>query len=258
MDSLDVLTAVAVVEGRARVDVPDGWQQGRGAFGGFVTALMARAVELPDRPLRSLTAELCGPLQTGEAVLELDVLRAGNAVTTTAVRIVQAGEVQAHGVAVLGRDRVTDIDRVALEPPVMKPWRDVTPVVINAPMGPAFAKHFEFRVTGTLPFIGGGSDLVEGWVRPRQPGTRRDAAFLAACIDAYWPTLFSRATAPRPMATIAFTFQPFAPAIDPDAPLYYRARLAAAAGGYCVEMRELWTERGELAALNQQTIVVIK
>ena len=55
----------------ARVDparwewsVPDGWQQGRGAFGGLVIAALARALEAhvgdPERTLRSLTAELPG------------------------------------------------------------------------------------------------------------------------------------------------------------------------------------------------------
>src|SRR5260221_6178213 len=253
----DVL--IAAVDGR--IDVPDTWQQGRGAFGGYVTAAMARALEhaAPERPLRSLTAELCGPLQPGEARLEIETLRAGNAVTTSTIRVVQAGEVQAHGVGVLGRARVEDRDGVANDAPVMRPWREVEVAPIAPPLGPAFATHFEFRVTGALPFSGDARATVEGWVRPLRPGTRRDAAFLAACIDAYWPAVFSRETAPRPMATIAFTFQPFVRALDAacDAPLYYRAQFVAADGGYCVEFRELWTESGRLAALNQQTFVII-
>jgi hypothetical protein len=249
---------IAVTAGH--IVVPDTWQQGRGAFGGYVTAVMARALELDDRPLRSLTAELCGPLQPGDATVDVEVLRAGNAVTTSAVRIVQNGEVQAHGVGVLGRARVEDRDGIALDVPAMRPWRDVPAAPIAPPMGPAFAHHFEFRVTGALPFSGDARASVEGWVRPLRPGERRDAAYLAACIDAYWPAIFSRETAPRPMATIAFTFQPFVRALagDRDAPLYYRARFVAADGGYCVEFRELWTETGRLAALNQQTFVIIK
>ena len=243
--------------------VPDTWQQGRGAYGGFVAGALIRAFEAsaPGRPLRSLTAELCGPLQPGTAAIALEVLRAGTAVTTTTARVVQDGEVLAHGVAVLGRARATDLDQTALRAPALRPWREtpVTPLV--PPLGPPFAQHFEFRVTGALPFTGSaGAAEVEGWVRPKRPGARRDAAFLAACIDAYWPAMFTVEPAPRPMATIAFTFQPFdqAAGLDADAPFAYRARMAAVDRGYCVEFRELWAEDGRLLALNQQTCVVIK
>jgi len=229
--------------------VPDTWQQGRGAYGGFVTGSMIRALEAsaPDRPLRSLTAELCGPLQPGDATIELAVLRAGSAVTTATARVVQRGEVQAHGVGVLGRARADAEHRVALQPPALPPWREVA--ISPVAGGPSFAQHFEYRVVAMH------GDIL-GWVRPRRPGGRRDAAYLAACIDAYWPTLLDVAR-PRPMATIAFTFQPLALAAG-DAPLAYRGRFLAGEAGYFVEQRELWDETGRLLALNQQTFVVIK
>lgn len=239
--------------------VPDTWQQGRGAFGGFVTGAMVRALEAsaPDRPLRSLTAELCGPLVTGEAAVEMTVLRTGSSVTSTAIRLVQEGEVQAHGVGVLGKERTRERDAVYERPPALPPWKDVAPAPTGG-FGPSFAQHFEMRVVRGFPFAGEPEPVIEGYVRPLRPGVLRDAAFLAANIDCYWPTLFVKERAPRPMATIAFTFQPFPFAGDPDAPLAYRARLVAAHAGYCVELRELWSSEGELLALNQQTFVIIK
>lgn len=242
--------------------LPDGWQQGRGLFGGLVTGLLARALEAsaPGRPLRSLTAELCGPAQPGEAVLHLEVLREGNAVTTTAIRLVQGGEVQAHGVGVLGKARLTGRDGVHLAPPVRPDWRALQPLPIEPPMGPAFGRFFDFRAQAYLPFSGGAEAVAEGWVRPKNPGPTRDAAFLAACADAWWPSLFAVEASPRPMATVAFTFQPFIDfaGLDPEAPLFHRAKLVAASDGYCVELRELFGEDGRLLALNQQTFVIIK
>lgn len=239
--------------------VPPTWSQGRGAFGGFVTGAMIRALEVsaPDRPLRSLTAELCGPLVEGDAAVELSVLRAGNAVTTTAIRLVQHGEVQAHGVGVLGTARARR-DRVDVGAPALPPWRDVPVAHIDPSFGPSFAQHWDMRIVRGAPFSGASEAVVEGWVQPKRPGTRRDAAFLAACIDCYYPTLFVIENAPRPMATIAFTFQPFTFAGDPAVPLAYRARLVASEAGFCVEFRELWSEDGHLLALNQQTMVIIK
>src|SRR5262249_36607187 len=107
---------------------------------------MIRALEAsaPDRPLRSLTAQLCGPLQPGDATLERTVLRAGNAVTTTTVRVVQGGEVLAHGVGVLGRARIDAAPRTELVAPTLPPWAEVAAIAVDG--GPLFAHHFEYRV----------------------------------------------------------------------------------------------------------------
>jgi hypothetical protein len=143
--------------------------------------------------------------------------------------------------------------------PVLLPWRDFEVVPIRPPSGPDFARYFEYR-TASQPFSGGLEAKVEGWVRPLNPGPSRGAAFLAGCIDAYWPAEFMLLAGPRPMATIAFTFQPLGHCdnLDPDAPLYFRSTLAAARAGYAVEFRELWGADGRLLALNQQTMCTIK
>ena len=250
-------------EGRYALDLPDGWQQGRGLFGGLVTGLMVRALELhrPGRPLRSLTAELCGPVQPGAAALELEALRDGSNVSTVAARLRQGGEVLAHGVGVLGAARAGAPGGVVTEGPGGGAgWREVAPLAIEPPVGPAFARFWEFRGDPRQLFGASERPETEGWVAPRRPGARRDAAFLAACVDAWWPALLTVLPAPRPMATIAFTFQPMGgmEGLDAAAPLRYRGRAVAAHDGYVVELRELWGEDGRLLALNQQTFCVIK
>lgn len=260
---LDALYAVQATSATtASVLLPDGWQQGRGLFGGLVAAVAVRALEksAPGRALRSMTLEICGPVQPGPALLELAPLRVGNAVTTSTVRLVQGGEVQAHAVGVLGLARSVERDRVDLEHPVLKPWSQMPVIPVAPPLGPEFARYFEFRSAGAFPFSGSRTPVIEGWVRPKHPAAVRDTAFVAACIDAYWPTSLTLERAPRPMATIAYTLQPFAhfDGLDPSAPLYYRAHLLAIDAGYCVETRELWGVDGRLLALNQQTFVIIR
>jgi len=48
--------------GSFEVTVPDGWQQGRGAFGGLVYGMLTRAMEQvvdePARRLRTLTGDI--------------------------------------------------------------------------------------------------------------------------------------------------------------------------------------------------------
>jgi acyl-CoA thioesterase len=261
-DLVSVTTPTRLAEDRFQAEVPDGWQQGRGAFGGLVLGNLVRAIQAfdaaPDRPLRSLTAQICGPVLVGPNPIHVERLRTGTGVSTIAARMERDGEVLAHAVGILGRRRGDDTDFCDLAPPVMPPWRELAPAVMRGV--PTFASFFEYRVTGAVPFSGDAEPVASGWVRPREAGPVRDAAWLTALIDAWWPAILSRFTAPRPIATLAFTLELFdgVDGLDPEAPLFYRARGAAARAGYLVEMRELWGEDGRLIALNQQTIAIIK
>lgn len=128
--SLDeLLTVREAGEGRYAVELPAGWGQGRFLFGGLVAGLLTRALETfhPGRPLRSLAAELLGPARPGDGVVQLEVLRDGNTVSTVSARLVQDGEVMAHAVGVLGGTRPTEPDRVALTPPALTDWRTLAP-----------------------------------------------------------------------------------------------------------------------------------
>lgn len=260
----ELVTPTALGNGEFSFCFPDGWQQGRGLFGGIVVAALVRAVQESlgeeGRPFRSITAELCGPTLPGPALVRTEVLRAGSGVSTVAARLIQEGEVQAHAVAVLGRSRTADADGSDLEAPALPPWQDVPVVEVQPPFGPHFARWFEFRNAGPIPFTAQQHLPNLGWIRPRFGPHRIDAAWVAACADAWWPVLLSQSRGPRPMATIAYTLQWLAdPAtLDPQQPLAFRARSIATADGYMVEFRELWTPDGRLVALNQQTIAVIK
>ena len=258
--------------------VPDGWQQGRGAFGGLVVAHLVRSIEAfargetptspppaleatPERSLRSLTAEICGPVLPGPNTIRVERLRTGTGVSTVAARLERDGEVLAHAVGVLGRPRgaATD-DFCELPRPAMPPWREMTPIGRNE-MGPSFARFLEFRPLGPAPFTSSTADTVaSGWIRPVEPGPARDSAYVAALADAWWPAVLTRFTAPRPVATVAFTLELLSnlEGLDPEAPLFHSAQAVACRGGYLVEMRQLWGEDGRLIALNQQTIVIIK
>lgn len=264
-DLTAVTTPVARVDrDRFRAEIPDGWQQGRGAFGGLVLGQMTRAIEeveaSRERALRSLTAEILAPVLPGSIELRVERLRAGTGVSTLAARAVQKGDVVAHAVAVLGRARAGDADHLDLAPPAMKPWRDVPVVPIGAPFGPVFAQHFEYRPTGPAPFSRGERAVASGWVRPREPGPARDAAYVVALADAWWPAIYARLSEPRPTATIAFTLELVGDCegLADDAPLFHTAEGLVARDGYSVELRQLWGEDGRIVALNQQTFAVIR
>jgi acyl-CoA thioesterase len=252
-------------DGRYRAEVPDGWQQGRGAFGGLVLGTLARAMLHAEpeaaRTLRALTGEIVGPVLPGAADITVKALRRGNAVSTWEAWLSQSGEVLARASAVLGRARTTERDATELAAPATPaPWSAVDVLPIAPPMGPHFARMFEFRPVGAMPFAGGDRSEAAGWVRLVKPVAALGAPEIIGLMDAFWPAAFAREFAPRPMATVAFTLELLAdPAdLDPAEPLVYRATAPATRHGFSAEFRELWTARGELVALNQQTFVIIK
>jgi acyl-CoA thioesterase len=262
-----------------RLDVPPGWRQGRGAFGGLSIAAAVRAIEArvadPRRKVRSVTAELTAPVEAGPAELAVEVLRGGSSVTVARAALRQAGETRAHAVAVLAaaRPAARGIAWRELEPPRAPPWREVPPAPVAEPTAPEptapeptapdlsaheFARHFEYRIVEGLPTAGGAARCV-GWIRPRAPGPLRDAGHVAALADAWYPAFLVRAGAMRPIATIAYTLDLLADldGLDPEAPLLYRGTVPVCGDGYFLETRELWGEDGRLVAINQQTFAII-
>lgn len=253
-----MLTLAPVRDGdRYRLDVPTGWNQGRGLYGGLVVAVLARAIEDrigdPARRMRSLTAEIPGAVEPGPAEITVEILRAGNSVTTARAALVQGGETRAHAVAICAARRGADVAWNDYVAPKVPDWHAVPPLP-HGPRFPEFAEHFDHRVVEGLPGSGGAARSV-GWVSTTEPVAIRDAGFVAAMIDVWYPAAMTR-MAMRPMATIAFTIEFLA--APGDGPWMYRAVVPVCGDGYFVETRELWTASGELVALNHQTFAIIK
>ncbi len=244
--------------------IPDGWQQGRGAFGGLVLAVLARALEASvgdaTRTLRSISGEIVGPVLPGIATIEIEVVRRGSGVTTLSAKLRQGDEVLARATGVFGKSRGEMRSSVMLDAPSPPPFADVARTSMKGPFGPSFAEHFDMRSTGPLPFSGAREAVCSGWVRAVSPPSVLGMPEIIAYADAWWPATFGVEPAPRPMATISFTLEP---CIDPSTlvasePLYYRARALSEREGFVMELRELWTADGRLVAVNPQTFVVIK
>jgi acyl-CoA thioesterase len=264
---LDVAMTPALREraddGRASFawEVPDGWQQGKGAFGGLVAGALIGAGELaladPARPLRALTLEIMAPALVGATAIEVAPLRVGSSVTVMSAAMRQGDGLVAFAALTFGRER-DDARWQTLAPPSLPPPSSMPVLPIGPPIAPVFTQHVEFRSHASTPFSGRVEPELTGWVRFRAPGAARGAAYLAACCDSYWPAALIALPAPRPMATLTFTLQIAGDlrGVDPDAPLAYRARSLAAGGGYVPELRELWTPDGRLVAVNPQTFAL--
>ncbi len=253
------------------LQIPDGWQQGRGAFGGLVIAAMIRAgreaLGDPERRIRSVTAELLGPVLVGEATLRVERLRQGSNVSGLRVLLLQSEKPGAAEVALCqatilaGRQRPGMPSWQQVAPPTIPDWKQCDEVTIPEPFAPAFIRHFEIRPTSPLPFGGAPTATAQGFVRPRHPGDFRSsdgAEYFAACADAWWPAAFACFDAPRPMATVGYTLYLFQDTVVTDVPIFHSAVCEVLQDGYASEVRHLWSTQGELIAQNYQRLAVIR
>jgi hypothetical protein len=262
--SSDFTTATTLVPGaddQLHWHVPDGWQQGRGAFGGLVLGALLRAIERaepdPSRTTRTLTGDLCGPVLPGPATLTVEILRRGHNLSNVDARLIQHGEVQARASAVLSLPRPTATMPEPPRPPSTRDWRELPDLELAPPAAPVFTPHFEYRSFASSPFVAGDTHGTLGYLRLRRPPARLDAPAMIGLLDAWWPAMFIGR--PRPVATVSFTAEILvAPdSLDPQTPLLFCGRVAALSDGFCVEFRELWSGT-RLVALNQQTFAVLR
>lgn len=241
--------------------VPPGFGQGKATFGGLVlgaiVAAMKRTIS-PERPLRTLQAELLAAPQPGPCDITLRLLRRTGTTETLVGELRQHGELTTHAVGVFGDARPVP-DRVS--PSIALPdWRSVTPMPRGVPFAPEFTQHFEYRVTRNYPFCGADDRVTAGWVRPRDEDAPRDEVLLTMLVDAWWLAAFVSMKAPRPGVTLTFALDLHDRYDDlpRDVPLYHRGELIALRDGYATETRELWGSDGRLIALNRQSIVIVK
>lgn len=244
--------------------VPDGWQQGRGAWGGLIIGALARAVAEtePDasRTLRTVSLQIMAPALVGEHRIRVEAARRGSAMSTWAVGLVDGDAAPiASMVAITGSPRAEDAadqgDWGIVRPPTAPPAESVDRMRGGPPF-PVFTAHLDMRPVAGLPLSGGPAESV-GWVGYGD-GAAYTAASLLALVDAWWPASLMRLQAMPRVASVNVTANLM---VDPATlsagePLLQHSFLTSAAGGFTSEHRRLWTPGGRLVVDNLQTIVI--
>jgi acyl-CoA thioesterase len=252
-------TAVAPAgDGAWSATVSDQWAVPRGPNGGYIAALILRTLEAqvgdPDRAPRSLTLHYLRPPSPGPCVVEVAVERAGRTLTSLSARLVQDDRTMVVALGAFAADFPTVADYATPGPRVALPDRlhvvpagpDVPPIAERTALAPVF---------GPEPMSGGDEALLGGWLRLAQPRPA-DAAALAFYADAWFPSPFTRLTAPAPAPTIDLTIHfrtrlPH-PGMAPEDPVLARFRSTTSHGGFFEEDGELWAPDGTLLAQSRQ------
>lgn len=131
-----------------RGELDESWYQGRGGFGGVVSALMLHGIEKAlgeaQVEVKSTQITFCAPLLAEPFQVEIETIRRGSAGINMLARVVQGNEIKSMMVAMLGRFRSSAHDFCEGSAPEVPGPREV-PTVPFGPMFPAFAQHFEFK-----------------------------------------------------------------------------------------------------------------
>ncbi len=244
-----------------RATCDSGWSTQLGANGGYLAALVLRAMtaELDDpaREARSLTCHYLRPPTAGEVRLDVAVQRSGRSLSTVTARLSQAGALCVLAVAAFGIELNGALDYAAQAPAAPAPERvDRLAPVAEVPI----TRHFVMRPTMGAPLYAGAEDSVTGgWLRFADPQAL-DAAALAMYADAWWPSPLPRLTRPVTAPTIDLTVHfraPAAAAAIAEEPVLAVFRSSTAAGGFFEEDGQLWSRDGVLLAHSRQLALIL-
>jgi acyl-CoA thioesterase len=255
----DRATAVAPLGDGAWEGVCDpGWWAGRGPNGGYLAAIVLRAMiaELDDaaREPRSLTCHYLRPPRNAPVRIDVSVERSGRALSTLTARLGQEGRDCILAVAAFGID-VPAPAEFATAPPAVPPPGELASVTAEE-SGLSIVERFEVQhAVGGGMLAGADEAVTGGWLRFADPRAT-DAVALAMFADAWFPSPWVRLREPVPAPTIDLTVHFRAPAaaaaLEPGEPVLAVFRSTTATNGFFDEDGTLWTPDGVLLAQSRQ------
>jgi acyl-CoA thioesterase len=245
---------------RWRAEVSERWWIIQGPYGGYLSALLVRAliaaVDDAARPPRSLTVHFLDAPAAGPVEIAAAVERRGRSATSVSLRMEQDGRPMALalGAAGIWRDDQPAWDHARM--PAVPGPEDCPPLSDEPPL-PPFVRNFDLRwAEGGGPGAPAERARNVTWVRPRPAGPL-DHVAVAALSDTMVPAAFSR------LGTFAVV-----PTLDLT--IHFRAPLPAegdgwglavfdsrrSAGGTWEEDGELWSDGGVLLAQSRQLAMI--
>jgi acyl-CoA thioesterase len=257
-------TAVTALGGGSyRADLARHWWVARGPHGGYLAAIILRALSAeldnPKRHVRSLTIHFTAPPKEGEVEIVCSIERNGRRMSFVSGRVVQDGGLVGLALATFS----SAFEGLSFDD---APMPEVGPAadgfsVAGSPQAPPFVNNFDMRWSfGDPPFSGSKRAMLGGWIRLASPEIA-DAPLIATYMDAWAPAVFPVATELYVCPTVDLTIHfrsdfPLDGASEDD---YYLGRFSSslARDGFFEEDGELWAADGRLIAQSRQLALTI-
>jgi acyl-CoA thioesterase len=233
--------------------IADGWATPRGPHGGYVMAIVARAMQrAAGRQLRSITTHFLRPPRVGPVTVQTTVERAGRSMSTVSARMEQDGKPVALALgAFSGAYEAPEVGEVPM-PAVAPPANETAPL----PGAPPFAQRLALQPRFGEPPISGSDDaIVGGWIDLPEADAL-DGAAICVLADGYYPAIWPRLTELYAAPTIDLTVH-VRTQVPVTGPLLARFTSRLAKDGYFEEDGELWTQDGTLVAQSRQLALLL-
>jgi acyl-CoA thioesterase len=253
-------------DGTYTAQVAPGWRAGRGPHGGYLAAILLRAlsdaVDDPDRSPRSLTIHYASSPEPGPIAIHTTIEREGRSLSTLSARIEQDGTLVALALSAFSlpwqAPDAHELPMPDVAPP--DPERRSTPGLFDN--APEFTRHLVMQPrTGAPPFAGTGAPMrIGGWIGlpERRPV---DAPALALFCDAWFPPSFIALSEPAISPTVDLTIhfrQPLSQASVDPAELclaIFDTRLLH--DGFFEEDGVVWAADGTVLAQSRQLGIIM-
>lgn len=238
--------------GRYAAVCSDGWSAPVGPNGGYLAAIVLRAMQsaVGDRPPRSLTLHYLRPTAPGDVEVAVTVEREGRSLSSATARLEQGGRVRVLAVGAFAADFPSRADYDEPAPVVPEAEPCVAP---EAPGQPSIVRRFAVApVVGPPLFSGAEQALTGGWIAFADGPQALDAPALALLADAWLPAPFTRLTEIAPAPTVDLTVHFRAPGVPAAEPVLGIWRSRVSRGGFFEEDGELWSRDGVLLAQSRQ------
>lgn len=261
----DIDTAVVPLgDGAYDTRVDGGWWIDRGPNGGYVAALLARAlcaeVGDPDRHARSLTVHYLAPAVEGPARVVVTTERRGRMVHYLSARLSQGDRLIATAQAAFAVLTPDTLDFADPSFPGYPPPSEV-PADPGPPNPVPMRERYDYRHVAGTPWEGPAETAdTGGWIRLAEPRPY-DSALVAALTDAWYPAIFARLIERFGVPTIDLTVHVRSVrallALRPDDWVAVRFRTTVASEGFMEEDGQLWAPDGTLIAHSRQLGVLL-
>ena len=247
-------------------EVSPDWRAGRGPHGGYIAAMIVRAlcasVTDPERAPCSLTIHYARAPVPGPVSITTTLEREGRSLSTLSARMEQDGKLIALVLAAFSRAWSGPEYAEEPLPDVAPPDRERIAGGLAQHGAPPFTEHLVLQVRIGRPFSGDEQPMeVGGWLGLAEPEAL-DAPTLAFFTDALIPSPFTRSRAAGPAPTVDLTVHFAVPLPRPqDAD---RSELCFALTstreiheGFFVEDGLIWARDGTLIAKSRQLAILL-
>jgi len=246
--------------------IAPGWRAGRGPHGGYLAAMLLRAltaaVDDPTRSPRSLTTHYASSPEPGPVRIEVAIERAGRSLTTLSARLTQEGAVMALALAAFSLPwKAPEADALPM-PDVAGPdlERRDTPRLFKG--APEFTKQLVMQArVGAMPFVGADHPMeLGGWIALPEPRPL-DPLSLVLFADAWFPPSFIALSEPAVSPTVDLTIHFRQPPARAEGPLdgmclsIFNTRLLHE--GFFEEDGVIWAPDGSVLLQSRQLGIIM-